>query len=58
MKLNEKQKDAIFKIVFFGAIQLICYISYLIISAISGDFNWTVERLTSSSIGYFIQILK
>ncbi len=57
MKLNEKQKDTLFKIFIFGAIQLLCINFYLIISAISGDFNWTVERLTASLAGTFIQIL-
>ncbi|TES99239.1 MAG: hypothetical protein E3J90_04905 [Promethearchaeota archaeon] len=58
MKLNEKQKDTIIKIFIIGAIQLLCFILYLVISAISGDFTWTVERLTSSLTGTFIQILK
>ena len=58
MKLTENQKNTLFKIFFFGAIQLLCYISYLITSALSGDFNWTVERLTSSLVGTFISILR
>ena len=58
MKLDEKQKDAFYKILIFGEIQLLSFVLYLIISAISGDFNWTVERLTSSLAGTFVQILK
>ena len=57
MKLNEKQKGTLFKVFIIGALQLLCINLYLIISAISGDFNWTVERLTSSLAGTFIQIL-
>ncbi len=57
MKLNERQKDTLFKLFIFGALQLLCFNLYLIISAISGDFNWTVERLTASLAGTFIQIL-
>jgi hypothetical protein len=57
MKLNEKEKDTLFKIFIIGAIQILCINLYLITSAMSGDFNWTVERLTSSLAGTFIQIL-
>ena len=57
MKLDEKQKDSLFKIFIFAVIQILLFNLYLIISAISGDFNWTVERLTSSLVGFFIQIL-
>ena len=58
MKLNEKEKDTLFKLFIFSAIQIFCYIIYIIISAISGDFNWTIERLTSSFEGMVISILK
>ena len=57
MKLNKKQKDTLIKMLIFGEIQLMIIILYLFISAISGNFNWTVERLTSSLAGTFIQIL-
>jgi len=57
MKLDEKQKDSLFKSFIFAVIQILLFNLYLIISAISGDFNWTVERLTSSLAGFFIQIL-
>ena len=57
MKLNENQKSTLFKVFLIGAFQLLCINLYLIISAISGDFNWTVERLTASLAGTFIQIL-
>ncbi len=57
MKINEKQKDTLFKIFIIGEIQLLCFILRLVISAISGVFNWTVEQLTSSLAGLFVQIL-
>jgi len=57
MKLNEQQKDASFKIFIFAVLQLIFFNLQLIISVISGNFNWTIERLTSSLAGIFFQIL-
>lgn len=57
MKLTEKQKEPLYKIFLFTVIQLLLLTIHLIISAISGDFNWTVERLTSSLYGGFIQLL-
>jgi len=57
MKLNEKEKDALFKIFIFSVIQIFCLNIHFIISALSGDFNWTIERLTSSFGGTVIQIL-
>ena len=58
MKLTDKQKDPLYKIFFFTVIQLLLLTFHLIISAISGDFVWTVERLTSSLAGSIIQILE
>jgi len=57
MKLNVKQKSVIYKIIFFGVIQILCYIINLMISAKLGDFVWTPEMLTSSLTGNIIQIL-
>ena len=57
MMLNDKQKDALFKIVIFAVIQFLCYNLFLIISAISGHFTWTLEQLTASFAGTVIQIL-
>lgn len=57
MKLNEKQKDTLFKLFIFLVIQLCCINIHLIISTLTGDFNWTVERLTSSLAGMVIQII-
>ncbi len=57
MKLNEKEKDTLFKLFIFSVIQICCINLHLIISALSGDFNWTVERLMSSLGGKVIQII-
>ena len=57
MKLNEKEKDALFKIFLLSVIQIFCFNIYLIVSTLSGDFNWTEERLTSSLGGMVIQII-
>jgi hypothetical protein len=57
MKLNEKEKDTLFKIFIFSVIQILCLNIHFIISALSGDFIWTIERLTSSFSGTVIQIL-
>lgn len=57
MKLNEKEKDTLFKLFIFSVIQICCINIHLIISTRTGDFNWTVERLTSSLEGMVIQII-
>ena len=57
MKLNKKEKDALFTLFIFSVIQMICINIYLMISALTRDFNWTVERMTSSLGGMVIQII-
>jgi len=57
MKLNKNEKDALFKLFIFSVIQIFCINIYIIVSALSGDFNWTVERMTSSLEGMLIQII-
>ena len=57
MKLNEKKKDSLFKILICGEIQFLIYIIRFLISAKVGIFVWTIERLTSHFAGIFIQIL-
>ena len=58
MKLKENEIDTLFKLFLFTVVELFCISVYIIISALSGDFNWTVERLTSSFGGMVIQILQ
>ena len=57
MKLNEKRKDALFKLFIFSTIQIFCIYIYIIISALSGDYIWTIERLRSSFGGIVIQFI-
>ena len=57
MKLNEKQKYTILKIIISGEIQLFCYLFYLVIPAKSGIFVWTFELLRASLAGTFMQII-
>ena len=57
MKLNEREKDSLFKIFIFSVIHIFCLSIHFIISVLSGDFNWTVERMTSSFEGLVIQII-
>ena len=57
MKLNENEKGTLIKIFIFSVIQIFCMSIHFIISALSGDFNWTVERMTSSFEGMVIQII-
>jgi len=57
MKLNKNEKDTLFQLFIFSVIQIFCINIYIIISALSGDFNWTVERMTSSLGGMAIQII-
>jgi TRAP-type C4-dicarboxylate transport system permease small subunit len=57
MKLDEKKKTNLFLLVIFTVIQISCYNLYFIISAITGDFNWTIERLTTTTVGILVQII-
>jgi len=57
MKLKENEIDTLFKLFLFTVVELFCISIYIIISALSGDFNWTVERMTSSLGGMAIQII-
>lgn len=57
MKLDEKKKTNLFLLAIFAVIQISCYNLYFIISAITGDFNWTIERLTTTTVGILIQII-
>ena len=47
----------LWNIFIFILIEVICVNIYLMISAISGKFVWTLEDLTSSPLGLAIQII-
>jgi hypothetical protein len=55
-KINRKK--ALFQIFFFGMIEYIVLNIYIITSAMSSIFNWTVQELTTTNVGFFIQILE
>ncbi len=57
MKLNEKQKDAIFKVFLLGMIEVICFSINVSISGLAGHLYWTIEQLTTTLEGMVIQIL-
>jgi len=57
MELSDKQKDLLFKVFLFGIIEAICFFVYITISGLSGNFNWTVEQLTSTPVGMILQIV-
>jgi len=51
------KKQNLFKIFLYGMIEVICFNLYIIISGSEGNFNWTVERLTSTPAGMVIQAI-
>ena len=51
------KKQSLFKVFIYGMIEVICFNLYIIISGLEGNFNWTVERLTSSVAGMAIQTI-
>ena len=57
MRLNENEEDTLFKLFLFSIIQTYWFNIHIIISTLSGDFNWTIERLMSSLAGKVIQII-
>jgi phage shock protein PspC (stress-responsive transcriptional regulator) len=56
-KYQMKKRKALFRIFFFGVIEYIIILVYVITSALSRNLDWTVQELTSSSVGVFVQIL-
>ena len=57
MELSDKQKNLLFKVFLFGMIEVVCFFVFLTISGLTGNFEWTVEQLTSTPLGIFMQIL-
>ena len=51
------KKQSLFKVFIYGMIEVICFNLYIIISGLEGNFNWTMERLTSSVAGMAIQTI-
>jgi hypothetical protein len=55
--LDDNMKNTLFKIFIFGSIEIMCFILFIIISGITGSFDWPIERQTSSIAGMIIQII-
>jgi len=56
-KHREKMKKALFKIFLFSIIEFILLNIYIIISVLTRDYNWTIERLTTTSEGIVVQLI-
>lgn len=56
-KYRVKKRKALFKIFIFSIIEFICLNIYIIFSAIYREYDWPIERLTTSIEGFVIQIL-
>ncbi len=57
MKLNDKQKDSLFKLFIFSIIQVFCLFYYVIVSGFAGTFEWTVQELSTNTYGTIMAIL-
>ena len=55
--MEDRLRSALFKIFLLIIVELLCFNFYIIISAITGSFEWPLERLTSSVAGTLIQII-
>lgn len=55
-KYQMKKRKALFRIFFFGVIEYIIFLVYIITSALSRNFEWTVQKLTTSIGGIFVQV--
>jgi len=51
------KKQSLFKVFIYLMIEVICFNLYIITSGLEGNFNWTVERLTSTLAGMVIQTI-
>ena len=56
-KQRENMRKALFKIFVFSIIEFILLNIYIIISAVTSVYNWTIERLTTTSEGIVIQLI-
>ena len=55
--MEDRLRSALFKLFLLIIVELMCFNFFLIISAITGSFEWPLERLTSSVAGTLIQII-
>lgn len=54
---KNKRRQALFKVFIFAVVEFTCVNLYYLISGLTGDFDWTIERLTTTTEGVVIQIL-
>ncbi|MFX0074944.1 MAG: hypothetical protein ACFE96_05845 [Candidatus Hermodarchaeota archaeon] len=57
MELSDKQKNLLFKVFIFAIVEFLCFITFVTIAGLTGNFEWTIEQLTGTPIGLFLQIL-
>ena len=51
------KKQSLFKVFIYLMIEVICLNLYFIVSGLEGNFNWTIERMTSTLAGMVIQTI-
>ncbi|MBY9010541.1 MAG: hypothetical protein KGD74_11805 [Candidatus Lokiarchaeota archaeon] len=51
------KKESLYKIFIYGMVEFFCFSLYFIVSGLEGNFNWTVEQLTSTAAGMAIQTI-
>ncbi|MFX0026934.1 MAG: hypothetical protein ACFE8M_11040 [Candidatus Hermodarchaeota archaeon] len=56
-KFKTTKKKTLFKLFIFAVIEFMCINLHYIISGVTGGLEWTVERLTTTIEGIFIQII-
>lgn len=57
MELSDKQKNLLFKAFLFGMVEVVCFFFFITISGLTGNFEWTVEQLTTTPLGMVMQVL-
>jgi len=57
-KYRENKKKTLFRTFLLIIIDFTCLNIYLVISGITHNFNWTVERLTTTTEGLIIQFIQ
>ena len=51
------KKQALFKIFIYVMIEVMCFNFYIITSGLEGNFNWTIEQMTTTAAGMTIQAI-
>jgi len=51
------KKQSLLKVFIYLMIEVICLNFYFIVSGLEGNFNWTIERMTSTLAGMVIQTI-